>query len=130
MTAAAEQGDLAAYEANLDTLLGRLADRGASIYIALLDDQSKRPAVASPPGEPAFPATTAADLALMSAHVTAYNEIIRRKAAQYGAATVDFYSTTIFTAQPTLCGDGNHPNESGYDAIAAIWFAALAPALE
>jgi lysophospholipase L1-like esterase len=132
MTAAAERDDLAAYEANLDTVLSRLTDRGASVYIALVDDQSKRPAVAAPPnpGEPAYPATTAADLALMSAHVTAFNEIIRRKAAQYGALTVDFYGTTIFTTQATLCSDGNHPNESGYDAIAAIWFAALEPALK
>jgi lysophospholipase L1-like esterase len=130
MTASAEQDDLAAYEANLDTVLGRLADKGASIYVALLDDQAKRPAVAAPGSEPAFPATTPADVALMSAHVSAYNDIIKRKAAQYGAVTVDFYDTTIFTDQATLCGDGNHPNESGYDAIAAIWFAALEPALK
>jgi lysophospholipase L1-like esterase len=130
MTDQAQADDLAGYEANLDTLLGRLHDNGAAIYIALLDDQSKRPVVASPnASEPAFPNTTAADVALMSAHVRAMNDVIRRKAAEYGAVTVDFYDTTIFTAPATLCGDGNHPNESGYDAIAAIWFAALEPAL-
>lgn len=131
ITSAAEQEDLAAYEANLDTVLGRLADRGASIYIALLDDQSKRPCVAAPadPSAPDFPETTKADLALMSAHVSAYNDIIRRKAAEYGAVTVDFYDTTIFTDYATLCSDGNHPNDSGYDVIADIWFAALEPAL-
>jgi lysophospholipase L1-like esterase len=130
MTAAAEQDDLAAYEANLDTVLSRLTDHGAAVYIALVDDQSKRPCVAAPQGEPAFPTTTAADLDLMSAHVTAYNEIIRRKAAQYGAVTVDFYDTSIFTTEATLCSDGNHPNDGGYDEIAAIWFAALEPALK
>jgi lysophospholipase L1-like esterase len=97
--------------------------------MALLDDQSKRPVVAAPGAEPAFPATTAADLARMSAHVSAFDDIIERKATQYGAVTVNFYDTTIFTTAATLCGDGNHPNESGYDAIAAIWFAALEPAL-
>jgi lysophospholipase L1-like esterase len=131
MTGAAEQEDLAAYEANLDVLLGRLTDKGAAVYIALLDDQSMRPVVANPPdpSQPAFPATTSADLTLMADHVTAYNDIIRAKAAQYGAVTVDFYNTTIFTTEATLCSDGNHPNESGYDAIAAIWFTALEPAL-
>ncbi len=130
MTAKAEQEDLAAYEANLDVVLTRLADHGVRVYIALLDDQSKRPVVASPQGEPAFPGTTSADLALMSAHVTAYNDVIRRKAGQYGASVVDFFATTLFTTPATLCSDGNHPNEAGYDAIAALWFAALAPALK
>jgi lysophospholipase L1-like esterase len=132
MTAGAEQADLAAYEANLDTILSRLTSRGAAVYIALLDDQSKRPVVADPPNpaEPAFPATTAADLALMSRHVKAYNDVIARKAAQYGATTVDFYHTTIFTDAATLYGDGNHPNEAGYDAVTQVWFAALEPELK
>ncbi len=129
MTSQAEQDDLVAYEANLDAVLSRLKDSGAAIYIALLDDQSKRPVVAAPPdpSQPAFSNTTSADLASMSAHVSVYNDIIRRKAAQYGATTVDFFQTTIFTTGATLCSDGNHPNESGYDAIAARWFAALEP---
>ncbi len=130
MTATAEREDLATYEANLDSLLTRLSERGVSVYLALLDDQSKRPVVAAPAGEPAFPATTAADLALMSAHVAAYNDMIRRKAAQYRATLVDFSTSTLFTTPATLCTDGNHPNEAGYDAIAAIWFAALEPALK
>jgi len=54
----------------------------------------------SNPAEPAFPATTPGDLARMSTHVQAYNEIIRRKAAQYGAATVDFYNTDISPIRP------------------------------
>jgi lysophospholipase L1-like esterase len=131
MTGQAERDDLAAYEANLDTVLRRLKNNGAAIYVALLDDQSKRPVAASPnPTEPAFPSTTAADLALMSAHVSALNDVIRRKASEYAATTVDFFDTTIFTTEATLCSDGNHPNESGYDAIAARWFAALEPALK
>jgi lysophospholipase L1-like esterase len=131
MTAEAEQQDLAAYEANVDTILGQLTSHGLVVYIALLDDQSKRPVVANPPNpaEPAFPATTTADLALMSAHIHDYNEIIARKAGQYGATTVDFYHTTIFTDPATLYDDGNHPNEAGYDQIAQIWFAALEPGL-
>ena len=127
MTADAEQADLAAYAANIDTLLKTLTGRGTTVFIALLDDQSKRPVAAHPPNpaEPAFPATTTADLARMSAQVRAYNDAIRRAAAQYGAATVDFYNTTIFTDAATLYGDGNHPNSAGYDRVAQIWVAAL-----
>jgi lysophospholipase L1-like esterase len=132
MTVENEQLDLQTYEANLDTILSRLSQAGATMFIALLDDQSKRPVVADPPNpaEPALPYTTAEDLARMSTHITAYNEIIRRKAAEYGALTVDFYNTDIFTSPATLYDDGNHPNIAGYEQIAQIWFAALEPYLK
>jgi lysophospholipase L1-like esterase len=131
MTADAEGQDLGAYRANLDTILSELAGRGVIVYVALLDDQSKRPVVAHPnPTEPAFPGTSAADLTLMSAHVAAYNETIRAEAARYGATTVDFSHSTIFTDAATLYGDGNHPNDAGYDLVARVWFAALEPTLE
>jgi lysophospholipase L1-like esterase len=130
MTAAAEQADLGAYEDNIDKILSRLADHGVIVFVALLDDQSKRPVVARPnPTEPAFPGTTPADLVRMAAHINAYNDIIRRKAAVYGAATVDFSATAIFTSAATLCDDGNHPNATGYDRVAQIWYAALEPRL-
>jgi len=131
MTTEAERADLALYEVNIDRILQGLTSHGTTVFIALLDDQSKRPVVARPnPTEPAFSEITPADLALMSAHIRAYNDIIGRKAAQYGAGTVDFYRTTIFTDAATLYGDGNHPNEAGYDRIAGIWFAALQPRLK
>jgi lysophospholipase L1-like esterase len=131
MTTEAEQQDLATYEANIDKILHELTSRGIAVYVALLDDQSKRPVVANPPNpaEPAFPATTAADLVRMSIQVRAYNDVIRRKAAEYHATTVDFSDTTIFTDTATLSGDGNHPNGPGYDKIARIWLAALRLAL-
>jgi lysophospholipase L1-like esterase len=132
MTDTAERDDLTAFEANVDTILGQLTSHGIVACIALLDDESKRPVVANPPNpaELTFPATTAADLELMSRHVAAYNDILARKAAQYGATTVDFYHTTIFTTPATLYSDGNHPNEAGYDQVARIWFAALEPGLK
>jgi len=127
MTSEAEQTDLQTYETNIDTILSKLTGSGAKVFIALLDDQSKRPVAAHPsnPAEPAFPSTTADDLARMSKHVDAYNEIIRRKAAQYGAVTVDFFDTDIFTNAATLYTDGNHPNPAGYEKITYIWFDAM-----
>jgi lysophospholipase L1-like esterase len=130
MTFEAEQSDLVAYSAGIDTILRRLTGGGASVFIALLDDRSKRPMVADPnPTEPALPATTTADLARMSDHIKAYNDIIRNWAVKYGALTVDFYDTSIFTTAATLCSDGNHPNAAGYDRVAQIWFEALRPEL-
>jgi lysophospholipase L1-like esterase len=130
MTSDAEQSDLADYSAAIDTILSQLTGGGARVFIAMLDDQSKRPMVASPnPTEPALPATTTADLALMSDHIKAYNDIIRNGAAKFGAVTVDFSSTSIFTTPATLCSDGNHPNAAGYDLVAQIWFEALRPQL-
>jgi lysophospholipase L1-like esterase len=120
------------YAANVDTILKALTGRGATVFIALLDDQSKRPVAANPPNpaEPAFPATTKADLALMAAHVRAYNDAIRGAAAKYGATTVNFYDTTIFTDAATIYGDGNHPNSAGYDRVAQIWFTAVQARLQ
>lgn len=126
MTVDAEQLELATCATNVDTILHGLTGNGTVVFIALLDDQSLRPVVARPdPDGPAFPGTSTVDLILISAHVKAYNEVVQSRAVQYGATTVDFYKTTIFTDATTLCGDGNHPNQAGYDRVAQIWFEAL-----
>lgn len=132
MTAEAEQADLQTYETNIDTILSRLSGAGIKVFIALLDDQSKRPVVASPPNpaEPAFSATSADDLWRMSQHVDAYNQIIQRKAEQYGAVTVDLFHRDIFINPATLYSDGNHPNTAGYEKITQIWFTVLQPMLK
>lgn len=130
-TPADEAQDLQNYTANLDTILSQLDATGATLFIALLDDQSQRPVVANPPNpnEPALPGISAAERALMSQQVIAYNNAIRAKATEYGAVVVDFYNTTIFTTPATLAEDGNHPNAAGYDAVTDIWFAVLEPML-
>jgi lysophospholipase L1-like esterase len=51
-------------------------------------------------------------------------------AAQYGALTVDFYDSAIFSDPSTLIEDGNHPNPAGYDLVAELWFEVLRPILE
>lgn len=122
-----EANDARHFEANLDAILSALRGAGAQVVIALLDDQSKRPVAVK--GE-AFSEITPAKLERMSAHVQTYNQIIRKKAAQYGALTVDFYATDIFTNPATLYDDGNHPNSAGYDIITQKWFDAIAPLLK
>jgi lysophospholipase L1-like esterase len=111
--------DVQRFSANMDTILSQLRGAGAQVIIALLDDQSKRPIALR--GE-AFTAITPDELNRMSAQVVRYNKIITEKAAQYGALTVDFYSTDIFTNPATLYDDGNHPNSAGYDIVAQKWF--------
>lgn len=122
-----DASDAQSFEANIDTILSQLRGTGAQVVIALLDDQSKRPVALR--GE-AFVSITSEELDRMSAHVEVYNQIIRDKAAQYGALTVDFYSTDIFTNSATLYDDGNHPNQAGYDIIAQMWFEAISPFLK
>ena len=124
---AGDASDAQRFEANIDTILSQLRGTGAQVVIALLDDQSKRPIALK--GE-AFVAITPDEMSRMSAHVDVYNQIIRDKAAQYGALTVDFYSTDIFTNPATLYDDGNHPNQAGYDIIAQKWFDAITPILQ
>jgi lysophospholipase L1-like esterase len=115
--------ELARYAAHMDILLGTLRQAGARILVGLLDDQSQRPAVVEDPD------WTPAARAHLSARVAGYNAALAAKADEHGAATVDFYHTTIFSDPSTLAGDGTHPNAAGYDHIARIWFAALRPLL-
>ncbi len=114
--------DAERFSANMDLIISQLRKTGAQVVIALLDDQTKRPVAIK--GE-AFPSITSDELERMSAQVELYNQIITEKADQYGALTVDFYSSDLFTDPDTLYDDGNHPNSAGYDIIAQKWFEVL-----
>jgi lysophospholipase L1-like esterase len=118
--------DAQRFTSNMDLIISSLRVSGAEVFIALLDNQSRRPVALK--GE-AFTGITFEELARMSKQVTRYNEIISAEAAQYGAVPVDFYATDIFTSPKTLYDDGNHPNPAGYDLIAQKWFEALKPLL-
>lgn len=125
-TAQGENEDLSQYTANLDTILSRLRETGAVVIIALLDDQSLRPVTQE---RQAFTGISDAEITAMSRQVARYNTVILEKAAQYGALTVDFYNTTIFTDEATLDYDGNHPNAAGHEVSAQRWFDVIAPLL-
>ena len=114
------------YSVNLNTILTDLKATGAQVFIALLDDQSKRPVMADPVlRASSYSQISAEDVTRMSTQVTRYNAEITRLAAVHGASTVDFFNTTIFENAATLSDDGNHPNDNGYNAIAQIWYQAL-----
>jgi lysophospholipase L1-like esterase len=125
-TADLEAADLDNFAANIETILARLDQTGAAIYVALLDDQSLRPVAMD---RATLPNTTPAEFQQMSAQVVRYNQVLMAAAARHGATAVDFYNTTIFTDAATLDFDGIHPNAAGYDQIAEIWFAAIEPGL-
>lgn len=117
-----EAEDLERFSANITKALIDLRGANAQVIIALLDDQSKRPVALA--GQ-AFTAITPDELTRMSEQVKRYNAVIQEKAVQYGALTVDFYNTDIFTNPATLADDGNHPNPTGYDLITQAWYKAL-----
>jgi lysophospholipase L1-like esterase len=117
-----EQQDLEHFTSNMDLILSQLRGAGAQVIVALLDDQAKRPIALK--GE-AFPEVPPVELARMSVHVQRYNNAIIEKAAEYGALTVDFYNTDIFTSPDLLYYDGNHPNTAGYERITEIWLNGL-----
>jgi lysophospholipase L1-like esterase len=117
-----ETFDLNTYTDHIDTTFRSLTGAGSRVIIALLDDQTLRPySIANYDQD---------FLAHMSHLVTAFNDIIRTKAAEYGATTVDFYNTTIFTDPATLSEDGIHANPAGHDQVAQIWFEAIRRLLE
>jgi lysophospholipase L1-like esterase len=115
---------------NIQTILASLKATGARLFIALLDDQSKRPVMKNPQlrGD-SYERITAEDVSRMSVQTGKYNAVIRRLAASHGATTVDFFDTKIFETLGTLSEDGNHPNGAGYEAIAGIWYRAISAAV-
>jgi lysophospholipase L1-like esterase len=122
-----EDSELGMAADNVKTILSTLKAAGATIYVALLDDQSKRPVIADPVLRAAtFPGITDEYAARMSTEIGVYNSRVQAHATTYGAHTVDFYHTTIFENWATLSDDGNHPNGAGYDVITTIWYNAIA----
>jgi len=114
------------YSDNISSILTSLKATGSQIYIALLDDQSRRPVMTDPALRvDSFALITDVDVSRMSTQVSIYNDEIRRLSSANGATTVDFFNTTIFENWATLSDDGNHPNGAGYDAIAIVWYQAI-----
>ncbi len=112
---------------NADAILAQLKATGAEVYVALLDDQSKRPVIADASlRNDVFPGFADDEIPRMSARIAIYNDRLETIAAARGAETVDFFNTTIFENAATLSDDGNHPNGAGYDAISRIWHRAIA----
>lgn len=114
---------------NIRKILASLKATGAQLYIALLDDQSKRPVMTNPQlRRDSYDQITAADVPRMSVQTGKYNAVIRKLAASHGATAVDFFDTKIFETPATLSEDGNHPNAAGYEVIAGIWYQAISAA--
>ena len=111
---------------SINTILSRLKVTGADLYIALLDDQTRRPVIANASFRAdTFPGITTNEIPRMATQLVAYNGQIQHQAQLHDAVTVDFFNTTIFETNATLDHDGNHPNSAGYDVIATIWFEAI-----
>lgn len=121
-TPAEEKADLASYRSNVESAIKALKARGCQVVLALLDDQSRRPVAVR--GE-AFTGISKAEMQRMPGQVKAYNATLRALAKKHGCGLVDFSASPIFTNPSTLADDGNHPNASGYDKIAAVWMGAL-----
>ncbi len=123
---ACEDSEFSSSADNVNSILEALQDTGAELYIALLDNQSRRPVItnASLRGE-TFPNITDEYVLRMANRLAAYNDTIQLHANTYSAKTVDFFHTTIFETQATLSEDGNHPNGAGYDAITDIWYSSV-----
>ncbi len=120
---ACEAATFGYYSDNISSILTSLKATGSQIYIALLDDQSKRPVMTDPVLRvDSFPLITDVDVSRMSTQVSIYNDEIAKLSSSNGATAVDFFNTTIFENWATLSDDGNHPNGAGYDAIATIWY--------
>src|SRR5258707_856078 len=108
-----EQSVQEVFSQNIDTILQTLVGHGATVVIAVLDDPSKRPGVVDGSYIKDFDwvkhsTDHRADFVRLSRRTAAFNQIIRQKAAHYGAALVDFYGTPLFADRNTMSDDGLH----------------------
>lgn len=62
-------------------------------------------------------------------NIPKYNSAIESEVEDQGAVLVDHYSR-IVDDWDSLTSDGLHPNEEGYDFIAAVWFDSLTSLIE
>ncbi len=120
-TSANEAQDADRFGRDLDELLDRLSDTGATLFVALLHDPSQGLVQTSG----VFMSTTGEEWARMSQQAQRYNEIIKAAATKYGAVLVDIPGTKIFTMPALMYEDGIHPNARGYDALAKVWLDAI-----
>jgi lysophospholipase L1-like esterase len=118
-----EANDLQNFTNNIATILDSLQATGARTYIALLDDQSRRPFMIDPARRYAsYERISDFDLTRMALQVRNYNNSILAAALVRGVGVADFFNTIIFEDWATLSEDGNHPNAAGYDVITEIWY--------
>jgi lysophospholipase L1-like esterase len=105
---------LAAYRADLHTLLARLRAAHAQVLVGNLPDLALVPAAAARLG--VAPAAT----------IAAWNAAIAGEAQATGATLVDLYSGwQQLAAHPEYVGpDGLHPSVAGYNRLAQIFAAA------
>lgn len=125
-----ERESEAIFADNINTILASLQGSGAHVYIALLDDQSKRPVMTDQLlRQSAFDRFTPEEVPRMAAQIAKYNGVIRKIATRLGVTLVDFSASPLFQSAATLDRDGNHPNAAGYDQIAETWFQAISSAI-
>ncbi len=116
---------------NMKKTVDALSEAGASVVIALLDDQTRRPVVADKKiRSEFFPGIGDRDVEDMSRQIGLYNEAVKAIASKKGASTVDFFKDSIFYDKNMLSEDGNHPNARGYDEIAKKWARAVMPIIQ
>ncbi len=124
--AACEREGLRIFTENIQRILSTLKGTGARLYIALLDDQSRRPVMTDAERRTSsFDKISGDDVPRMSVQTERYNQVIRQMADRFGAKTVDFSSSKLFSDPSTLDSDGNHPNGKGYDIIAGVWYSSV-----
>ena len=125
---------LTAYTQNIDTILRTLVGHHATVAIATLDDPSLRPGVRDFSYIKELDwfqrsSDHTADFARLTRRTAAFNQVIRQKAAQYGAVLVDFSQQPLFADRNTMSNDGLHPSSKGYMIISRLWLEALLPYL-
>jgi lysophospholipase L1-like esterase len=109
---------VAAYERNMDAILGRLAESGAVVVVNLLPDLALTPRFRGHPSEAAVGRLT-----------VEFNAALARVAARHGSEVVDLYSASRVEVprRPELIGaDGYHPSDAGYARWAELMWDGIA----
>lgn len=113
------------YGADLNTLLTQLQQRTtAQVFVANAPDFSILPAVQAQAASGSF-CGAPASLATIRSQSQQWNQVINAAVAAHHDTLVDLFNSDLSTHLDYVSGDGFHPSDQGYLALANLFWSAI-----
>lgn len=113
------------YGADLNTLLTQLQQRThAKVFVANAPDFSALPALKAQVASGSF-CGAPASLATVRSQTQQWNRVIDASVAAHHDTLVDLFDSALSSHPDYISGDGFHPSDQGYQALANLFWSAI-----